>query len=567
CANATSATPTWTAENTNLGSLDVRCIIALPTASAFLAGTGAGIYSSTDGGLTWGQLQATGLINPSISALAVDPGNGSNLWAATKGGGVYASTDDGANWTQISAGLPDLNITAMTYHVNSETIYAGTTANGVYSWDDVGSTWNATGGGTQLGSLEVLCLGVDLTNENRCYAGTPAGLHFTTDGGVNWAMPGTSGGTDPADGRTVSVFVVPGGGSDSVLAGGYSGGVSRTINATGNMDFLDPTTDVQAALLRAVAADPNTASRYYAGGGYDLTGGTGIGEMNTANDGGLWTNPTTPPGADNIVALAHFDGATAALFAAVKGSGVWASTSATLGDTWALSWAGPTSNDVLAVAVVDASAPGTLLAGCDTTGIWRSTDGGASWVAPTTSVPAGTSVRDFAVEPGSTLNVYAATDVGIYISTNGGDDWIQATTDPSFSVGASTSSAVLSVLVDPGDNTVVYAGTEGGGIFVSTDSGATFAEKNLHIEGSGNVKVYDLTAQPLTPFNVFATTNAGLYRTEDMAVEWHPVHDSTITDPRLQRIVVGRSLALNPGNQNELWVGCAGRGVLTIIFP
>jgi hypothetical protein len=571
-SDATTNT-SWAEASSGLGSLDVRALIALPGASAapspFWAGTGVGVYRSLDSGTTWTGVTidtSTGLLNLSISALAVNPADANEIWAATRGGGVFTTTDGGTSWTQISAGLPDLDITAMTYNPISTTIYAGTGANGVYIFDDVSTTWAATGGTTQLASLEVLCLAVDQADETRCYAGTALGLHYTTDSGANWATPG--GANDPSDLRIISLLVDPSGASERVLAGGYSHGINLTNDAvTGTMDFDPPlTNNIQAADIRAVAADPITASRFYAGGGYDLSGGTSIGEQNTGNDGGSWTPPGTAPSTDNVAAFAFFDGATDALFAAVNGSGVWVSTSAPLGSTWNLSWTGPTSNDVLTVAVLDSSAPGVLLAGCDTTGLWRSVDGGANWTQDAT-LGANASVRDFAVEPGSILNVYAATGTGVYFSTDGGASWTASTTQPSFAVGAASSSSTLSVVVDPVTFTTVYAGTSGGGVFVSSDSAAAFTEANLHIEGSGNVKVYDMIGQTGTTNYVYGATSVGVYRTADMAASWNPVHDQAVTDPLRKRIVVGRSLAINPNNASELWVGCAGRGVLTVTLP
>jgi len=71
------------------------------------AATEGGLHKSTDGGEQWQllpntgpkQLRITGERNHSVRAIAVDPTNGNNLYAASPGGKVYKSVDAGQTWT------------------------------------------------------------------------------------------------------------------------------------------------------------------------------------------------------------------------------------------------------------------------------------------------------------------------------------------------------------------------------------------------------------------------------------------------------------------------------------
>ena len=72
------------------------------------AGTGGGIFRSSDGGAAWSQVN-NGLTSTNVRAVATD---GSFLFAATDGGGICRSTDDGANWAPVNNGL----LTNVTYY-------------------------------------------------------------------------------------------------------------------------------------------------------------------------------------------------------------------------------------------------------------------------------------------------------------------------------------------------------------------------------------------------------------------------------------------------------------------
>jgi|GEM_PF-5817543 len=646
----TNGGTSWEAANTGLDSLDVRALIPLPntTPTAFLAGTSYGIYRTDDGGDSWTVVVPVdptdnqGLENLGVSALAVNPADEDDIYAATRGGGVYRTTDGGTTWTQASSGLTDLDITALTYYYDAtptHTLYAGTKSTGVFVSTDQGANWSATGTSSPLADEEVLCLAVDPNDATRVFAGTPAGLQVTTDSGASWTLPA---GTDPSDSRIVSLLVDEND-SDDVYAGGYSGGFFLSNDATTAENFAAENTGLEAAVVRAVEADLNDANRYYAGGGYAIAGGSSMGIRVTGDAGTTWSPPAgTSPTVGNIAALASHPDVAQDLYAAVEGSGVWYSTDG--GNNWTQEWTASAPDDALAIEIVDTTGSDTLLAGCDAyayttgtadftggsavvtgtstswtsspiaagweirldaagtwytvltvdsatqitldanvaavdegsgdyaargpTGAWRSTDGGTTWSA-VTGLPAGASVRDFAVEPGSTTVVYAATDSGVYASADGGATWTAATTSPSFTRGTTSYSTTNAVLVDPVDATVVYAGTAGGGVFKSQDAGDTFSAANLHIEGGANVIVYEMVAHGgATPY-VYVATNVGLYRTADQASAWNPVHDDStaFTTEGERRILVGRALALNPNDTSELWVGTEGRGILTVTVP
>jgi hypothetical protein len=115
--------------------------------------------------------------------------------------------------------------------------------------------------------------------------------------------------------------------------------------------------------------------------------------------------------------------------------------------------------------------PSTVYAGTFYTGVFRSTDSGATW---TVLNPDATdmNVRALAINPLTPTTLYAGTlGMGVLCSTDGGTTWATSLAGP-------TSSYVYTLVVDPLTPTTLYAGTAGGGVFRSTDGGATWTTAN-----------------------------------------------------------------------------------------
>ena len=97
--------------------------------SNIFAGTGSGVFRSTDNGFTWTAVN-NGLTDSMVMSLAV---SGTSVFAGTEKG-VFRSMDNGENWVPVNNGLKDadsgLIITTLCTHGTN--LLAGVVFDGVY---------------------------------------------------------------------------------------------------------------------------------------------------------------------------------------------------------------------------------------------------------------------------------------------------------------------------------------------------------------------------------------------------------------------------------------------------
>ena len=216
------------------------------------------------------------------------------------------------------------------------------------------------------------------------------------------------------------------------------------------------------------------------------------------------------------------------LFKTTDGADTWVQTNAALPPLTALA-VDPTTPTTL----YGAAGQGTLgSAGrVDHLGrIYKSTDGGLSWVLSSAGV-ADPMISAVVVAPRAPHVVYAVTALsGLLKSTDAGASWNPA--------GAGiTSKRITAVAIDLRSPATVYVGTADRGVFKTVDGGAGW---NLSDQGLANKVVTALAVDPLAPSTIYAATAIGrtgdVFRSSDAGASWTRIGDAPVHPQATLRI-------------------------------
>ncbi len=190
--------------------------------------------------------------------------------------------------------------------------------------------------------------------------------------------------------------------------------------------------------------------------------------------------------------------------------------SSTRGRVWRPT--GPDTSGKLAcrTLALDLWKPSVLYAGTGGKGLYKTTDGGATWAAINAgadSLLGRGDVHDVRVDPSRPDIVYAAVSgTGIVRSTDAGATWKRLT--PEFSVTSSVTTHVA--IHGKSGDTMVYS-TDTGNIFRSTNEGESWS---LSRQGTESGRVLALVADPAHSDLLYAGTEGGLLRSTDFGSTW-----------------------------------------------
>jgi len=182
------------------------------------------------------------------------------------------------------------------------------------------------------------------------------------------------------------------------------------------------------------------------------------------------------------------------------------------GDSWSQVYQGlnPTQSASLCLAI-DPSRPDTVFAGT-LNGLARSSDGGSTWERPPGRI-GDKVISALAVHPFDSQIVLAGTEgYGIFKSTDGGATWREC-----FVKASREANRIHALEFAPSQPDVVYAGSEGG-VFKSLDGGESW--ENAAGLGLGTAEVRDLLISALDPKTVYLATRRGVFATADGGDQW-----------------------------------------------
>lgn len=330
----------------------------------------------------------------------------------------------------------------------------------------------------------------------------------------------------------------------SALRGSLKSGWALTLSAlflfaassSGGINLWTSTWPCPDCLAGSFAVDPSSPSTIYVA--------SPRGVFKTTDGGVSWTW-STGVAAFTIWSLAVDPTDAGVVYAAAGTSGMWKSADG--GESWVPANKGL---EKLAVATVAVTSGGVLAA--TSGGLFRSADGGRSWTA------AEGDIFDYipfvlSVDPMNLGIVYAINWSGLFRSTDGGMTWTTCG-------GALAPHEITSVAIG---QSALYAGLYRGGVYKSTDDGASWFPVN---EGLGDRHVVAVAVSPANSDIVYASTiysqDAGTYLSSDGGSHWTKVTDLGLPG--------GRPFVMNvlvdPTAPTTVHVGTSA-GVFSIRFP
>lgn len=365
----------------------------------------------------------------------------------------------------------------------------------------------------------------------------PGGVFASNDGGAHWSAAGEG----LAAHEVVALAVDPHNPAVA-YAGTRDGGVFKTVNGGGR--WAASRRGLGAREVRSLAVDAADAARLYAG--------TVDGVFVSADGGRAWRRLAgLPPGSPRGISGAHAGGEAVeslqatpeALFASSR-SGVWRSLDR--GATWVAKRQG-LGRELFLRPVTLAANPGYgSLYAVSETGSFRTANRGDSW---TPLLPGG--IEALAVTAGG--DIYVAAGELLARSHDGGASFRVL---PRFAAGRVTA------LASPPGTEAVLTGTESRGFFRSDDGAETWQPASA---GLAATRVTSLAVAPTTPTRLFATLRSSAVELlrgiegGDRGRRWAPL---ALPAPVRGEGAGSASLVRVPdGSPNQVFAA-TGRGVL-----
>ncbi|GMR10836.1 MAG: exo-alpha-sialidase [Anaerolineae bacterium] len=475
-----SGTAPWTTGGPYGGYVN-SLAMAASNPDVIYAGTEGGLFKTVDGGVTWtttgfpktGRLRPIGGFRPrGVQVVQVDPADPQIVYAGTDDG-LFKSQDGGSTWgTKRLSGARVQTIAIDP--LNPDILFAGTgEVRSISDTEIVGIFKSTNAGDTWVEKYDaaaedaVMTILIDADDSSYIYVGTFAkgsgyALGRSIDGGETWL------GMPLLQEQIVALAMTPPGSSPAAIYA-LAGGADLYKSIDSGQSWI-PTNvpDIPINPPYALAVDPNDPNVIY------------VGKYKSIDAGATWSLKANglPPGGPSSIVIdprdsAVYDGfSTGGVYASIDGAQSWNASS--LNGTFIEGLAiDPTSSDTVFAAIYGY---GHHLA--------KTTDGGTSWGdLPNISTNRGA----LTIDPQNPSAIYAGFGwalrsnrlYSLQKSADAGQSW--TSTGYLFSMTGFHRVGTADIWVKPNDSSTILVavagyGTVGGGVYKSTNSGATWSQ-------------------------------------------------------------------------------------------
>ncbi|MEI2611243.1 MAG: hypothetical protein V9G20_21640 [Candidatus Promineifilaceae bacterium] len=540
----------------------VRAILIHPTApqNMWASSVSGGIWHSSDSGATWQPVDDF-MTNLAVSTLIMDPTNSNVMYAGTgegfynvdaiRGAGVFKSTDGGITWAQLAptntSDWYSVNRLAIAY--DGSTLLAATSS-GIWRSTNGGTSWTRTSTDTYVKDVDFH----PTSNSLAIASGSYGRAYYSNNGGQSWTA---ATGLPTLDwlGRVELAYAPTSPGivyasvsqNNGQLWQSTNGGQSYTLINTGN-NYLG----TQGWYDNIVWVDPTNPNIVIVGG-IDLwrstNGGTTLTKISE------WWRAPSSAHADNHFIVAHpgFDGSTNRTVFFGNDGGVYKTDNVYTVSTGAPPNGWQELNNNLGITQFYGAAgnatTGVIIGGTQDNGTLRYNGNTETW-----STMYGGDGGFNAADPTDPNYFYGEyVFLQIHRSTNGGSSSSDITSG--LSDANSCANFIAPFILDPNDANRILAG--GCMLWRSNDVKATTPTWNW-IKSSVGSNISAIAVAEGNPAIIWVGHNNGnVYRTTNgtsASPTWTPVDT---TSPALPNRYVHR-ITINPDNHNMVYVSFGG---------
>jgi photosystem II stability/assembly factor-like uncharacterized protein len=204
-------------------------------AASYENGSYSGIYTSTNGGVSW-QSQVANLPVTSIYWISVAcSANGSNIVALTQAGGACISSDGGYHWTLETVGNGSLDLVSVTSSSDGSKLAAVVNGGGIYTSANYGASWQLQSSAPT--TADWLSIASSSDGSKLVAVANGGGIYISINYGVTWTQQSAPKGN-------YWYAVCCSGDGTRIAAGVYGGGIyyssttTQTTTTTGTGGYL-----------------------------------------------------------------------------------------------------------------------------------------------------------------------------------------------------------------------------------------------------------------------------------------------------------------------------------------
>src|ERR1700760_163915 len=403
--------------------------------------------------------QPVGPDGGTVRSLAADPKNPERIFLGTSAGNLYLSTDSGASWSRFAR--PGNSAEMVLDHIAIDP---------VDSRNMFVAAWNA-----------------QMPNSD-------GDLFRSKDGGKSWEVVADLHGKSL---RALSIAAA----NPKVLVVGALDGIYRSRDGGQAWERISPENHAEIKNIESIAIDPANADVIYAG--------TWHLPWKTDDGGKTWHNIKKGVIDDSDVFSIVIDSAQPQNLFISACSGIYRSETA--GELFRKIQGIPYSARRTRMLQMDPADHNVVYAGT-TEGLWKTTDGGATWKHLTGS---NIIINDVLIDPRRPSHVLLATDrSGVLASDDGGATFTASNR-------GFTHRQVAALVVDSHDSATLYAGVlndkEFGGVFISHDAGQSWKQSSDGLDGRGGFVLGEAAGNSL-----IAGTDHGIFALQPNSTHWMP---------------------------------------------